>query len=720
MQVAGAGALAEAGRRQLDYPLFIEDGGFTGFDARVPPRQAKEWATQARLTIVFLEEVDRDWLDERKGDLIVSAAPDFYTRLEQGEDPREHIRTAITIDGRPGDEYSGQARQRLDELLKSWKHCDIKRVRLARRGLPEFYDDPVTVDQPGTGAAATPGVFDLMGRLFPFMLVLWSLAGALYPAVDLCAGEKERGTMETLLITPAGREEIVLGKFLTIWVFSAGTALVNLLSMGLTTALFASRLPQGAIPVGALFWCVLLSLPQAAFFSAISLAIGAYARSSKEGQYYLMPLFLVTMPLIFLTLAPGVELNAFYSLVPVTGVALLMQRLMTASGLEQVPWLYFGPVLAPVALYSWLALRWAIDQFQREEVLFREAERLDLGLWLRRLFREKEPLPNTAQALFCFGLIMALRWLSLGLGGRLPPEVHALIVALAFVAAPPAFMALLLNTLPRVALFLRWPSWRALGLAALLALLLLPPLAVLAQAAYGCFPQQLDDPHPLAQMLRAMYEPSAGTAPSVLLALLAYALVPAICEEVAFRGFILTGLHRRFRPRNAILVSALLFALYHLNVFLFLPAFGLGIALGLLTVRSRSLVPAMLFHFLYNALLLAEPNSRGGATAGAGLAMAVARSRVSGGRAGAVVVAVSQAVRGAGALSAAGWQGDTLVPRARLGLSRKCVSNGSPCLLDRRCTLPARTSARSGCAVRIVRRLSQNLLFCLRTVAPIR
>jgi len=131
---------------------------------------------------------------------------------------------------------------------------------------------------------------------------MWSLAGALYPAVDLCAGEKERGTMETLLITPAGREEIVLGKFLTIWLFSAASALLNLLSMGFTTWHFGQQLTSTSLPIAALSWCVVLSLPLSALFSAICLAIGAYARSSKEGQYYLMPLFLVTMPLIFLTL----------------------------------------------------------------------------------------------------------------------------------------------------------------------------------------------------------------------------------------------------------------------------------------------------------------------------------------------------------------------------------------------------------------------------------
>src|SRR5207253_4369905 len=135
---------------------------------------------------------------------------------------------------------------------------------------------------------------------------------------------------------------------------------------------------------------------------------------------------LLTMPLIFLTLAPGVKLSAFYSLIPVTGVALLMQELMTATSLEGV-WLYFVPVLAPIGLYSWLALKWAILQFQREEGLFREAERIDVRLWLRSLFREKEALPSTGQAFFCFGLVFCLRWRSVCLWPHLAPSVQAAI-----------------------------------------------------------------------------------------------------------------------------------------------------------------------------------------------------------------------------------------------------------------------------------------------------
>src|SRR5262249_240954 len=154
-----------------------------------------------------------------------------------------------------------------------------------------------------------------------------------------------------------------------------------------------------------------------AFFSAVCLSVGAYARSSKEGQYYLMPLFLITMPLIFLTLVPDVSLNPFYSMVPITGVALLLQGLIAAKPDYAKLAVYFVPVLGPMLIYGWLALRWAIEQFQREEVLFREAERLDLGLWFRSLLRDKEPLPSTGQALFCAALVIGLIRLSMSIGG---------------------------------------------------------------------------------------------------------------------------------------------------------------------------------------------------------------------------------------------------------------------------------------------------------------
>ena len=109
--------------------------------------------------------------------------------------------------------------------------------------------------------------------------------------------------------------------------------------MGLCTWQFSGLLPSEALKPGPLLWCVVFVLPLSAFFSALCLSVGVYARSTKEGQYYLMPLFLIRLPLILLTLCAGVELNALYSMVPVTGVALLLQRVMMAPAAGQAAWL---------------------------------------------------------------------------------------------------------------------------------------------------------------------------------------------------------------------------------------------------------------------------------------------------------------------------------------------------------------------------------------------
>jgi sodium transport system permease protein len=193
------------------------------------------------------------------------------------------------------------------------------------------------------------------------------------------------------------------------------------------------------------------------------------------------------------------------------------------------------------------------------------------------------------------------------LGRHLSPPAFISVNMLAFVATPALFMTLVLNTRPLHSLSLRLPRWRHLGLAAVLALLLLPPLAGLALTAVDRLPhiaQLLDDRQPLVQSLRGLMEGDSPAREFWLPYLLAFAVLPAVCEELVFRGFLLNGLMKSHRPRTAILLSSFLFALFHMNVFQFLPAFFLGVVLGLVTVRSKSVVPAIFFHLLHNGVLL--------------------------------------------------------------------------------------------------------------------
>jgi sodium transport system permease protein len=374
---AGAAALVQAARVGLDYPPLI-------VDLRVPDQYWDNRVDTKAVQVVPLPGGAQTALQDRRVDVLLVVPADLVQHLD-GDG-----RTAVEVYSR-ADERSRLAERRLMAALTRWKER-LKEVRLLHHRFPADFDNAVTIRSPQheqePAKRSAEELAELVARYFPFMLIMWSMAGALYPAIDVCAGEKERGTLETLLLSPASRADIVTGKFLAVWVFSSLTALWNLLWMGGGTYLAHAWLPFPILTLSGLAWCAGVTLLLSALFSAVSLALGAYARSTKEGQYYLMPLFLVTLPLTFLPLLPGVELNFFYGLVPITGATLLLQRLML-GGAQPIPWLYFVPVLASLAVSVALALRWAVAQFEREDVLFRSGARLELGTALRRLFRRE-------------------------------------------------------------------------------------------------------------------------------------------------------------------------------------------------------------------------------------------------------------------------------------------------------------------------------------------
>jgi sodium transport system permease protein len=321
----------------------------------------------------------------------------------------------------------------------------------------------------------------------------------------------------------------------------------------------------------------------------------------KEGQYYMTPLYLFCLPLIFLTMMPEIELNLFYSLVPVTGVALLLRALI--MGEYQTAARFFLPVMVPTVLYAAVALRWAIDQFQREEVLFREAERFNLGHWLKHLVRDREPVPTGGQATLCFSLILTSSWFLLvsmarqGAGATLAGVAAGQFL----IMFPPLIMAVMLTSSPRRTLRLYWPAPRYIALAVVFVVALNPMVNLLRHLVEHWFPIS----SVIKQSLGEMMSQSPGLGASILV----FAILPAFCEELAFRGFILSGLEHKRRTRSAIFLSALMFGFLHVLMSLCQQLFNatlLGVVLGLLAVRSRSLVPGIIFHGLNNAFAITQ------------------------------------------------------------------------------------------------------------------
>jgi sodium transport system permease protein len=239
-------------------------------------------------------------------------------------------------------------------------------------------------------------------------------------------------------------------------------------------------------------------------------------------------------------------------------------------------------------------------------VLFRDGERFELTLWLKHLFREKEPTPNFTEAGFCFVIIMLAQFVAMGAFGQSIASVTKeelgvqmlklmVIQQLAIVACPPLIMALILTTSFRSTLKLNWPHWKFLVVAVVLPLAMHPLCLELLASLQWFFPPL---PEGATRMLKNMGDPSIP----LWLILIAFAAAPAICEELAFRGFLLTGFSRGRRAWLAIVLSAVTFGLMHMIPQQVFNASLLGIVLGWLAIRGNSLLPGVVFHFLFNSI----------------------------------------------------------------------------------------------------------------------
>ncbi|RMF38498.1 MAG: CPBP family intramembrane metalloprotease [Planctomycetota bacterium] len=502
---------------------------------------------------------------------------------------------------------SQTAQSRLAQVLDQWREQWVAQ-QLARAGLSPKLVEPLQVQSTDT---APPKVRRAMlwSKILPFVMLVWALTGAFYPAIDLCAGEKERGTLETLLSSPARRQEIVWGKLATITVFSIGTALLNLLSMHVTAGIVVKQMVAhgapgaaealGPMPFHALGWLVVLLVPMAAFFSALALAVAALARSTKEGQYYLMPLLLVTLPLVALPMIPDLELNLGTSLVPVAGAVFLVRSLIEGRFAEAA--MHFLPVLGVTALCCWTSIRWAIRQFESEAVMFRESERWNLRLWVHHLWRDRGDTATPAEAVLCGVIILVFMFFAQMLAGPSINSWTAIVqstvaVQLGVILAPALLMAIMLTRSLRRALRIEVPRAEHLVLSLLLGVALHPLYRILGTQIAKVFPIGEDTQLALQFFERTVMEQPLWACAGLL------ALLPAVCEELTFRGFIFGGLAAHGRTARAIAVSALLFGFTHNLLPQSIAAVCMGLVLGVVAWRTGSVLCTMIVHGLNNLL----------------------------------------------------------------------------------------------------------------------
>jgi sodium transport system permease protein len=263
----------------------------------------------------------------------------------------------------------------LSGLRRIFKSLDQQMVakRLLEKELPSGFASPVKVRPkrlPGPGL-----LIKILSQILPYMILIFAFLGAMYPAIDLGAGEKERGTLETLLVAPVSRLSIVLGKFGVILVaalVSAVLATVSLsvsLQLGIFSTLAMVSGGSFSFSVTEALAALLMIVPISCIFAALLLALSIFAKSFKEGQSYASPLQMVIIMPAFISFVPGVKLDWLMASIPVVNVSLALKEIFTGN-LDQ-HWAHVGVIFLSTSIFAGLLLWFATWWFQREQVLFR-------------------------------------------------------------------------------------------------------------------------------------------------------------------------------------------------------------------------------------------------------------------------------------------------------------------------------------------------------------
>lgn len=533
---------------------------------------------------------------------VAAGFADLAVRITQETPPEGEIPQGVSfwkweMIQAEGSSRGERAQREVAQCLEAVNHEYTYRL-LAQNRLP--FKKPATIETEMLAARNT-GPSPLI-TFIPLALVLMTMTGAVYPAIDLTAGERERGTMEILVAAPVSRMTLLAGKFVAVLVVALMTASMNLISMFAT--LFALGLEGtllGNVGPTMILQVVVLMVVFAAFFSAVLLSITSVARSFKEAQAYLIPLMLISLTPGVFSLMPDLKINGLLAVTPLVNTVLMGRDLL----LGDVNLLMFAIVLISTAMYGMLALAMAARIFGSDVVLYGSG-----GTWTE-LMKRPATQSETASLPVAMGTLAVVFSLFIVLGSipsRLDTTLTNQLIAagitsiILFMAVP--FLASLVGRIRFGSGFgLHWPRWSMW----LVALLLGGSLWVFVyEMEVSLLTQER------IEFLKALFGKLKLNLTEVPLwvKLFALAVAPAVCEEFFFRGFLQNAIRRRTTAHLAILAAGVLFGLFHVIVkdaLLFerlLPSTLLGIILGIIYERSGSVFPGMLLHLIHNGFLV--------------------------------------------------------------------------------------------------------------------
>jgi len=482
-----------------------------------------------------------------------------------------------------------------EEILDAYKD------RLRNDMIAEQFDDyeqvlnPIVVSSRNI-ATIEESTGSLFGYIIPFMLITSILMGAVYPAIDVTAGERERGTLETMMTLPVKNSEMMFSKFMAVSTIAVMSALLNLLSMFLmglyvydsmqlvNTAFGDMNLLQFVPSVIALLLCMPIF---AMFASAVCLSVCIFAKSFKEANNYSTPILLVFMFASMAGMLPNLTLTTKTAMIPIVNVALFIKSIFEL----QFDWANIILVFISNVVYSIAAVMLMSKLFSSEDILFGDGFRGVKFLEKRSNMKEKQ-MPGLGDTILMFGLLLLLMiYLSSSLVLRLGIWGTGLVQLI--ILAVPVFYAWYMKADFKKLFSLKVPKMKHIfgGICIWFGIWLLEQVVLVSLAQW--FPSLGETSEALNSII---------TDAGFVSAFIVVGISPAIAEEFAFRGFLFGTLKDKWKPWAAILLSAVLFGAYHMNLLQFVGGLMMGIGLAYAAYMSGSIWIGALMHFINNGL----------------------------------------------------------------------------------------------------------------------
>ena len=495
---------------------------------------------------------------------------------------------SIGIMFRAQSDFSRTAAQAMEAQLTALGNAERDSAFLAA-GLPFPPEDLVALEARNIATPEQEGSAALGLALTPFVLFLL-LTGGSIAAVDTLSGERERGTLETLLTTGLHRSEVVRAKLLAIVILGLVLVTSNAANLLVYLGLGVFELPEGlalsVAPLDALLVLVLLA-PLTVLVASVLLLVSGRVEGYKDFQIAFLPIALAFVALAAPGALPGMELRSAIVAVPVAGLGVAVREIL--MGIRDWPFL----------LIAWSASSGAAWGFMRSAEQALSTERLLGGVGTDEAAVRGGPALFPRRVIPWFAAVWSLFFtVSLWFGEALGVRGQALVNLVLIFGGSTWLMVRRYRLDPVDALSLRPASLRAwpavlmgapagylvgIGLAGWVDRYLLPtPESTLEAFSNVLLPESV----PLWQLIFLL------------------AVLPAVFEELAFRGVLIHGLRARLGPVATCLAVGAVFGVFHVSLFRLAPTAFLGVVLAAVVIRTGSIYPAIVWHFLNNAVAL--------------------------------------------------------------------------------------------------------------------